>query len=358
MIPLRAAAAQNQAEFLAFISRQLTQSQTHLGQYLPDIQRVLAHKQHEPPHGDFARWLDVLQKTAHLVPTQIDFNRAAIQIGQPGDLTLLPQLALSTEEFNHLLMQLHPWRKGPFELFGSFIDTEWRSDYKWNRLLPHIQPLAGRSVLDVGCGSGYHMWRMLGEGARAVLGIEPMWQYVLQFYLMKQWLMQAIAAPVPTAFLNMPPRLNIDSLPLTLEELPPLPERFDSIFSMGVLYHRRDPLQHLMTLKTMLRDHGELILETLVVEGDAQTVLMPPDRYCRMRNVWFLPSVAQLIRWCERLGFKQVRAVDITQTMPDEQRKTDWMTYDSLQDSLDSSRPHLTVEGLPAPLRVIVLARR
>ncbi len=58
-----------------------------------------------------------------------------------------------------------PWRKGPFSLYGVNIDTEWRSDWKWDRVLPHLSPLKGRLVLDVGCGGGYHMWRMLGEGA-------------------------------------------------------------------------------------------------------------------------------------------------------------------------------------------------
>jgi tRNA (mo5U34)-methyltransferase len=26
------------------------------------------------------------------------------------------------------LMGLSPWRKGPFDLFGVHVDTEWRSD--------------------------------------------------------------------------------------------------------------------------------------------------------------------------------------------------------------------------------------
>ena len=142
---------------------------------------------------------------------------------------------------------------------------------------------------------------------------------------------------------------------LTLEQVPDLPQTFDTILSMGVLYHRRDPLQHLMTLKRLLKPGGELLLETLVVEGGVDTVLVPEDRYCRMRNVWFLPSVAQLIRWCERLGFRAVRCVDLNWTSVQEQRRTDWMTFDSLAESLDPHQPRRTVEGLPAPLRAALL---
>ncbi|PMC22346.1 tRNA 5-methoxyuridine(34)/uridine 5-oxyacetic acid(34) synthase CmoB, partial [Klebsiella aerogenes] len=44
---------------------------------------------------------------------------------------------------------------------------------------------------------------------------------------------------------------------------------------MGVLYHRRSPLDHLWQLKDQLAPGGELVLETLVIEGDENTVLVP-----------------------------------------------------------------------------------
>lgn len=63
---------------------------------------------------------------------------------------------------------------------------------------------------------------------------------------------------------------------------------------MGVLYHRRSPLEHLWQLKDQLVQDGELVLETLVVEGDENTVLVPGDRYAQMRNVYFIPSALAL----------------------------------------------------------------
>ena len=44
---------------------------------------------------------------------------------------------------------------------------------------------------------------------------------------------------------------------------------------MGVLYHRASPFDCLLQLKNQLTKGGELILETLVVDGDENTVLVP-----------------------------------------------------------------------------------
>lgn len=175
-------------------------------------------------------------------------------------------------QLTETLMSLHPWRKGPFSLFNTFIDTEWRSDWKWQRLAPHIAPLKGKAVLDVGCGSGYHCFRMRGEGANLVMGIEPSPKFMLQFDVFKRYM----------------PQEPVYLLPLMSEDLPPHMQSFDTVFSMGVLYHRKSPIEHLEELKGALKKGGELVLETLVVEGDENTCLVPGDRYAQMRNVWFI----------------------------------------------------------------------
>ncbi len=191
------------------------------------------------------------------------------------------------------LQGLIPWRKGPFDFFGVQVDTEWRSDWKWERVSPHVE-LRGKRVLDVGCGNGYYQWRMLGAGAESVVGVDPNWLFLCQFLAAKRYL----------------PELPAWHLPLALEDLPEKLEGFDTVFSMGVLYHRRSPIDHLLALKDCLKRGGELVLETLVVEGDASTVLVPEDRYAQMRNVWFLPSVAALELWLRRAGFADARCVD------------------------------------------------
>ncbi len=240
-----------------------------------------------------------------------------------------------------LLQQLHPWRKGPYRIHGIPIDTEWRSDWKWDRLIPHISPLAGRSVLDIGCGNGYHCWRMAGEGAGLVIGIDPTQLFLAQFLAIRRFLGDA---------------WPVHLLPMGIEDLPADLRAFDTVFSMGVLYHRRSPIDHLHELKAALRPGGELILETLVIEGGAGQVLVPEGRYAKMRNVWFIPTPATLAGWMERCGFRDVRVVDVTPTTIQEQRATDWMRFESLADYLDPDDSRRTIEGHPAPLRAILVA--
>jgi tRNA (mo5U34)-methyltransferase len=241
-----------------------------------------------------------------------------------------------------LLRNLMPWRKGPYSLYGVDIDTEWRSDLKWDRVLPHISPLAGRTILDVGCGSGYHLWRMIGAGAHLAVGIDPMQLFVCQFEAVRKLLGNDQRAHV---------------LPLGIEQLPEL-NIFDTVFSMGVLYHRRSPLDHLYQLKNQLAKEGELVLETLVVEGDENTVLVPGERYAQMRNVYFIPSALALKNWLEKCGFVDVKIVDHCYTTSEEQRRTSWLTTESLADFLDPNDPTKTIEGYPAPLRAVLVARK
>jgi tRNA (mo5U34)-methyltransferase len=239
------------------------------------------------------------------------------------------------------LMGLHPWRKGPYNLFGLPVNTEWRSDWKWDRVAPHLDSLENRLILDVGCGNGYHCWRMLGAGARRVIGIDPSVKFVFQFQAIKNF----AGADLP-----------VDVLPLGIEHMPTQLAAFDTVFSMGILYHRRSPMDHLRELKELLRPGGQLVLETLVIEGPEGMTLVPEGRYAKMPNVWYLPTVDTLLSWMRKNGFKNPRLVDLSTTSIDEQRSTDWMTFESLQDFLDPDDHSKTVEGYPAPTRAVILA--
>lgn len=285
-------------------------------------------------HGDFERWKKVIDELPNITPSNIDVLNS-VSIGGGRDLT-----GEQRQQFRSDLKKLHPWRKGPYHLFGIDIDTEWRSDWKWNRLKDRIAPLNKRLVLDVGCGNGYHCWRMLGVGARMVIGVDPTLLSVMQFRVIKKLYGDAPAYV----------------LPIGIEQIPAELQLFDTVFSMGVLYHRRSPIDHLMELKGCLRPGGELVLETLVVDGDANTALLPERRYAQMRNVWFLPSCEALMLWMRRCGFKNIKLCDVTKTTIDEQRRTEWMTFNSLEDFLDPENHALTCEGLPAPKRAIIIA--
>ena len=285
--------------------------------------------------GDLPQWLAALRELPNIDPLFVELENRVV-IGDPG---LLDKARRHT--LRETLMALHPWRKGPFELFGLAIDTEWRSDWKWQRLVESIEPLTGRRVLDIGCGSGYHCWRMLGAGAERVVGIDPAVKFVCQFYALKHFL---------------DPQLPVDVLPLGIEQLPEESHAFDTVFSMGILYHRRSPMDHLRELRAQLCSGGQLVLETLVIEGELGAVLVPEGRYAKMPNVWFIPSVPTLISWLRKCGFKQVKSVDVSPTRVTEQRSTEWMKFESLSDFLDPHDSTLTDEGHPAPLRAVITA--
>ena len=95
-----------------------------------------------------------------------------------------------------------------------------------------------------------------------------------------------------------------------------------------------------------------------MVDGDENTVLVPMDRYAKMKNVYFIPSVSALIHWLQKTGFKNVRCVDVAVTSLEEQRKTDWLENESLIDFLDPADHSKTIEGYPAPKRAVILANK
>jgi len=279
------------------------------------IEGTLRERLSADAHGDFARWEETIDRLS-----ATDVN--------------------NQQEIRDLLLTLAPWRKGPFEIAGVTIDSEWRSNLKWDRLKNSIAPLDGRNVIDIGCGNGYYALRMSEQGARAVIGIDPTLIFVMQF------LAAQCFRPVKNVFV----------LPLRSNELPDDAHAFDTCFSMGVLYHQRSPLDHVQHLKRLLRPEGQLVLETIFVSSDKSFAWTPSDRYARMRNVWYLPTIAELTTLLQRSGFTDIEVIDQSTTSTDEQRTTEWMPFQSLAEALDPDDSSRTVEGWPAPRRVIVLA--
>ena len=324
--------AEHRALYRAFLDQGLD---TWLARLPEQLAKGLDRKR----HGDLPAW----EKAVAKLPALPDEREVRLDAD-----TLEVELALTASQrrqAENLLRKLAPWRKGPYRLGGIHIDTEWRSDWKWQRVAPHLAPLAGRKVLDVGGGSGYHGWRMAGAGAAFVLVIDPSPRFYYQFQALRHFVGDADGG-------------RTHFLPVGIEDVPEKLAFFDTVFSMGVLYHRPAPLEHLLQLKDALRPGGELVLETLVVEGDETTVLLPGERYAAMPNVYFLPSSRALCQWLERCGLINVRVVDEAVTTLAEQRATEWMTFQSLADFLDPEDPTKTREGYPAPRRAVVMANR
>jgi tRNA (mo5U34)-methyltransferase len=298
------------------------------------LQGLLQERSSVAAHGDIARWQAMLDELPTVNKSRGQFELDAVTVGL--DSIADDELIAARRS----LVGLAPWRKGPFNVCGIAIDAEWRSNLKWDRLQNSIADLSGRNVLDVGCGNGYYALRMRGAGARCVLGVDPTLLHIMQFSAIRHFMLDE----------------PVCLLPLRLHELPATPRAFDTTFSMGVLYHQRSPVDHLRQLKGTLRQGGQLVLETLYIPGEESYARTPVDRYARMRNVWHLPTVAELTTWLVRSGYCDIAVIDKAATTTEEQRSTEWMSFESLREALEPNDPTRTVEGWPAPQRVVVTA--
>ena len=306
-------------------------------EFADHFSKHVAERANPQRHGDLPKWQAMVDDLPDATPSLVVLDKATIQVGRPEDLT-----SEQAETLNDALFALKPWRKGPYQLFNTFIDTEWRSDWKWQRVQPHISPLKGRCVLDVGCGTGYHCWRMLGDGADYVLGIDPSMRFVMQYNAIQKYLRDT----------------RFDFLPIGIEDMPSGLAIFDTVFSMGVLYHRRDPINHIIELKNLLSQGGELVLETLIVDQADGGILRPKERYAQMRNVWSITTVDKTIELMESAGLKNARCVDQNITSLKEQRSTPWMQFHSLKEFLQPDDISKTIEGYPAPKRGLFIANK
>ena len=240
------------------------------------------------------------------------------------------------EEIKTLAWELRPWRKGPFELFGTFIDSEWQSQIKYNLISPYFD-LKDRCVADIGCNNGYYLFRMLEQNPKKLVGFDPSIHYKTQFDFINHFL-----------------QTDIEFELLGIEHLPFYENKFDVIFCLGVLYHRSDPIASLKALKNGLNSDGYVILDTFMLDGDEPFALTPQDRYSKIPNIYFIPTIKALENWAKRAKFSNFEVLEIKKTNLNEQRKTQWIQGESLENFLNPENENLTIEGYPAPKRVYV----
>ena len=295
----------------------------------------ISNQAYQINNGNIPKWSQAIDTIDALPKGKISLKKPYISINKD---------CIDSELLMDALYKLVPWRKGPFMINGLALESEWDGDMKWQRISKHIKPLKNKRVLDVGAGNGYFTLRMAMEGAKRALGIDPFLLFNYQFRAIKSM----IESP-----------LNALLLPMKLEEIPKKPI-FDTVFSMGVLYHQRDHMAHLSQLKEMMAPDAEFVIETLVVEGPEDYILVPKDRYAQMRNVYSIPSIKTLKSWLNDANFNNVRVVDVSKTTTAEQRKTPWIGENgaSLEDFLNPLDDSLTIEGYPAPTRAIVVCER
>lgn len=264
-----------------------------------------------------------------------------VSVGLEGEAVSLFWGEIKEEERQEIYecaKALMPWRKGPFWVGDFLIDSEWVSAKKYALLEPHFD-LRNKDVADIGCNNGYYMFRMWGQKPKSLTGFDPSPLCRTQFDFINH-------------FIQAPIRFEL----LGVEHLEGYGKLFDVIFCLGVLYHRSDPIQTLKSLYKGLAKGGELLLDTLMIEGEEEVALTPKDRYAKMSNVYFIPTFKALSHWLHRAGFERVEKLEIAKTGLDEQRKTEWINSQSLEDFLDPCSHDRTIEGYPAPRRIYVKA--
>ena len=307
---------------------------------LQALRQKLIERYADAYNGNFSNWAWAVSALPEHPCTELNLNESAVRAGSP-----IPPNTSMQRQWTNALMQLHPWRKGPFQLDGITLNTEWRSDWKWQRIQKAIHSFHGKRLLDIGAGNGYYLFRALGVGARCAIGIDPMLLYAMQFEAITRF-----TGPLPACI-----------LPMGIEEFQSAGSmlgHFDIVFSLGLLYHRKVPAQHLRDLRSWLANKGTLLLETLVYPGDDPFWFTPPGRYANMRNVWQLPTLPALTDALHEAGYSGVETVDVSSTTIREQRRTPWMQFHSLANSLDRNNTGYTIEGHPAPQRALLKAQK
>jgi len=306
---------------------------------LETLHEVLEKKQTwiQQPKKGFLRYRQPFDSIKHLRAVHCNFNNHAVTIGRKNDI--------SQKDHNlakEVLRGFMPWRKGPFRIFDIDIDAEWRSERKWDRIQPELPDLKDKIIADIGCNNGYYMFRMVPHQPKFVLGFEP---YVHHYYTFRT--------------LNSFARQdNLAIELLGIEHLPLFPDCFDVLFCLGILYHRQSPIDSLRDIYTALKPGGCVIIESQAISGEESMALFPEKTYAKVPGTWFVPTASCLQNWLTRCGFSNVQQFCMHPMSNREQRKTDWMTFESYDDFIDPADPTQTVEGYPAPWRVFFKAAK
>jgi tRNA (mo5U34)-methyltransferase len=316
----------------------------HYLQHLPSADRQTVHDLHREKqrwiHQEkkgFLRYRRPLESLSEVQASFCDFSGDTVIIGRTDELQTAQK-----EEVIQALYNLVPWRKGPFQVFGVNIDSEWQSQRKWNRITPHLPELSGKTIADIGSNNGYYMFRMAAHEPLLVLGFEPYVHHYFTFQTLNSFAGQH----------------NLFTDLLGVEHLRYFPDCFDVIFLMGILYHRPSPIDSLKDVLTALKPGGTLIVESQALPGDAPMALFPASTYAKVPGTWFVPTGPCLVNWLHRSGFQKVELFDQHPMSSQEQRTTDWMKFESYKDFIDKDNPERTIEGYPAPWRVYIKGRK
>ena len=281
-----------------------------------------------------------LKNNSHLLPAVERLKNLNAPQFNPVEGTDVFFDSKTIKEIESIAKSLGKWRKGPYHLGPLHIDSEWRSDIKWDKISKKIPSLGDKIILDIGCNNGYFMFQMEKQRPKSVLGIDPVNYCEAQFNFLQHFMKS------PNLFFEM----------LGINDVSAFSDLFDGIFNMGIIYHHPNPIDQLKRCHQALRKGGFIVLESITIPGNQSIALFPEDRYAKMRNVWFVPTQKCLESWLHKAKFKNIELAFDTKLTSNEQRVTTWSPGASLMDFLDPEDNSLTVEKYPAPRRAALIA--
>lgn len=304
---------------------------------LPALEQAIHHRWRSIEGRAEEKFVRAIQGLTTFPTSEKYFDGPEIRLGKRSDLS-----SDQWAKVYQLALDLKPWRKGPYNLYGLEVDAEWQCSIKWSRLWPSVGGISNKVVLDIGCNNGYYMYRMLPHAPKMVLGIDPIFRPWSQFQFVNS--------------IARDPRVHHELL--GIEHVDCFESFFDLVFFMGVIYHHRSPLDQLLAIRKAMRKSGTIIFETIGIPGDDPVALFPDGRYACMRNIWFVPTVACAVNWLKKAKFSDIQIISVTPMSTDEQRVTAWSTAASFEDFLDPNDKSKTVEGHPAPVRIALKASK
>jgi len=287
-------------------------------------------------HGNLKKWKDILNLLPDSNSNYTDYSGSHIKLGEKSSLG-----SDDKKKLQHLLLNLSPWRKGPFNICGVNVDSEWRSDYKWERLKSFLPNITNMRVGDLGCSNGYYSYKLLGLNPELVVGMDKTALYVFQFLATKHFAKQI-------------QKLLI--LPCSAEEFDSKNMDFNLILSMGILYHTKDYANHMEAVKKLMKKNGYLILETIISSSKKNINIDKGQTYAGMKNIGTIFGKDNLIKILKNKGFNNIECVNENFTSSIEQRTTKWMQGRSFKDFLLPNGN--TIEGYPPVCRAIFVAQK
>lgn len=279
-------------------------------------------------------WKSLVHEMQSLTPEKCNYD-----LGQDA---IFIDVKKNQQRVNKIIQALIPWRRGPFRFGETLIDAEWQAQFKWNRLKDKIDNLENKNVLDIGSENGYYTLKMLSQNPRIVYAIDPSERAWFQFHLIQNFIQN--------------PKVHFDLF--GVENVDLFPDFFNVVFCMGIIYHQRSPIEMLVRIKSCMQKNGLLVLESMAIPGEDEMALCVPDRYAKMHNVYFMPTASAMVAWMKKAKYKDIEIISISPTNLNEQRKTDFAPWESLEEFLDANDKTKTVEGYPAPIRVAVIGRK